>query len=259
MKKFYISLVVIMLLCMPAGFGVQTYQALTKGISHISLVKKYKDVSKNFLVINKMKQQTKALSNDDKNVIKKYVFGAVKGEDTYLLINCYLRGNLQDYISKKDITTPLKCRLKFYADALESTIAKAKLPQNMILYRGIDEKGMRALFGLGVKEYGNVVLNQPVSTENAELLSKNIKGQKFTEKGFMSTSYDKNCIKKTKFRFEVRAPKNIQAVLIEELGKPQEKEVIINCGYNWEVVAVSAEFDKSSKTTYYNIVIKLSL
>ena len=65
-------------------------------------------------------------------IIKKYVFGAERGEDTYLLINCYLRDNLPDYIPKKEITKPLKYRLDYYAKSLSVPISKTKLPQNMI-------------------------------------------------------------------------------------------------------------------------------
>lgn len=256
MKKF-IFLFILSVFCVVIPATAQTYKALTAGICQLAPVQKYKDVSWRKITLNKMKAQTKKLSEDDKNVIKKYVYGAVRGEDTYLLINCYLRGNLGDYISKKDITTPLKCRLKYYADALEATIAKAKLPQNIILYRGIDEKGMKAIFG-GVNKNINTIIYEPVTEENSKLLAEYLHNVKFLEKGFMSTSYDKDCIKKTKFRFEIRAPKNLQAVLIEDLGKPDEKEVIINCGYKWNIVSVSADYDKEIKQLYYKIVIRIN-
>ena len=67
-------------------------------------MKKYKDVGWRKVTLNKMRTQCKNLSESDKSVIKKYVYGAVKGENTYLLMNCYLRGNMQDYVAKKDIT-----------------------------------------------------------------------------------------------------------------------------------------------------------
>ena len=257
MKNKFIPLLIVMLFA-ALPLQAQTYSSLTAGISQISLMKKYKDVSWRKITLNKMKAQTNKLSEDDKKVIKKYVYGAVTGENTYLLMNCYLRGNLKDYISARDITKPLMARMKFYADSLEKTIAKVKLPQNMLLYRGIDEKGMKAIFGTINSDIATLVY-KPVTDENCETLAKYLHNSKFLEKGFMSTSYDKDCIKKTKFRFEIRAPKNLQAVLIEDLGKPQEKEVIINCGYKWNVVSVSKEYDRQTKDDYYKIVVKMIL
>jgi len=247
MKIKIIKLLVVML-CFILPLQAQTYKELTSGISQISMMKKYKDVSWRKITLNKMRNQCKNLSESDKSVIKKYVYGAVKGENTYLLMNCYLRGNLQDYIPKKDITKPLKCRMKFYAESLETSVAKVKLPQ----------KGMNAIFG-GINNNMSNLIYKPVTEENAELLAKYLHNVKFLEKGFMSTSYDEDCIKKTKFRFTIQAPKNLQAVLIEELGKPSEKEVIINCGYKWNVISVSMEYDKDTKQNYYKIVIRLLL
>ena len=217
----------------------------------VSKIMPYKDISHRILVLRKMRKQTEQLSEEDKNVIKKYVFGAVKGEDTYLLINCYLRDNLQDYIPKKEITKPLKCRLDYYAKHLGTSVSKAKLPQNMILYRGIDEKGMKSIFKN--KNIANVI-NKPVTEENLAVLRKNLIGVKYTEKGFLSTSYDKNCAKQTKFMFEVYAPKNLQAVLIEDFGKKNEKEVLINKNTKWEIVDI--KISHKNDRYFYNIKIK---
>ena len=160
----------------------------------ISRVMPYKDISHKKLVIYKMRKQVRKLSEEEKDIIKKYTLGAVKGEDTYLLINCYLRDNLQDYIPKKEITKPLKCRLDYYAQSLSIPISKTKLPQNIILYRGIDEKGVNMIIksshpaASSDKNITNVI-NKPVTEENLVILRKNLIGTKYTEKGFMSTSF----------------------------------------------------------------------
>jgi len=257
MKNIIIGLIVVMLFFV-LPVKSQTYNSLTAGISQLSLMKKYKDVSWRKITLNKMRTQTENLSKEDKNVIKKYVYGAVTGENTFLLMNCYLRGNLQDYIPKKDVTKPLKFRMKFYAESLETAVLKIKLPQNMLLYEGIDEKTMKLIFGTVNKDVNNVI-SKPVTEENCELLAKYLHNVKFLEKGFMLTSYDKDCAKKTKFRFEVRAPKNLQAALIEDIGKKENKEVIINCGYKWNVVSVTKESDRNTKGDYYKIVVKMIL
>ena len=214
-------------------------------------MKKYHDVNYRIISLTKMRNQTKQLSEEDKNIIKKYVFGAVKGEDTYLLINCYLRGNLQDYIPKKEITTPLKCRLDYYAKALSSSISKTRLPRNIILYRGIDEKGAKSLFA---SKNVNNLINSPVSEDNLSKLRLALLNFEIVEKGFMSTSYDKNCAKQTKYLLEVNAPKNLQAILIEDLGKKSEKEVIINKHTVWKITGINIESNKGRQ--YYRIKLR---
>ncbi len=252
MKKIILFLCVI-LLCNPVFSVDKKYANSGADVSQISLIRRYKDISHNLIVINKMKTQTRQLSEEDKSIIKKYVFGAVRGEDTYLLMNCHLRGNLQHYIPKKEITTPLKCRLDYYVDALTKPVSKVKLPQNMILYRGVDEKGIKQIFKINEVQS---IANKPVNETNLAVLKQKLDGAIYEEKGFMSTSYNKNCAKKTKFMFEVNAPKGLHAVLLEDIGKQVEKEVLINRGTKWEVTDVYLDTDKSNKRKFYVIKVK---
>ncbi|MBR6127928.1 hypothetical protein IKQ21_09615 [bacterium] len=257
MKNFLIVLVCILLCNIVPSFAA-SYTQLTSGINEVILIKSYKDVGKNFIVIEKMKRIAKNLSQDDKNIILKYVFGAVKGENTYLLMNGYLRGDLHLYIKKQDITKPLKSRMQYYADSLSSSISKTKLPKNMLLYRGVDEKGMGSIFAdKDIKD----VLSKPVSYENTNYIKNKINGYVFTEKGFMSTSYDINYAKKTKFIFYVKAPKNLQAVFVDGVrtsNEAQTKEIIINNGYKWKVTDVDFVLRKDG-SKYYKITLKLVL
>ncbi len=214
--------------------------------------KSYKDISIRYATQNKMRNQTKKLSSVDREIISKYVFGAVRGEDTFLLINSYLRGNLNDYIPAKEITKPLGCRLNYYSEGLKASIAKVRLPQNTTLYASVDDKAAKNLF----KKYNvNNIISKPVSSTNGAALAEKHVGAKYMDKGFLSASYDKNCISKTKIRFEVKATKNMQAVLIEDLGEKSKKRVIINLDYEWEVLGVETLYDKD-KTAYYNVIIK---
>ncbi len=250
MKKIILFLCAI-LLCSPAFTAENT--SAGAHVSQISMIKKYKDISHNPIVITKMKEQAKNLSDEEKSVIKKYVFGAVRGEDTYLLINCNLRGNLDKYIPKKEITKPLKYRLDYYANQLSVPISKTKVPKNIILYRGVDDKGIKLIFA---DKKINDYVTKPVNEENLKMLKDKLIGATYTEKGFMSTSYDINCAKPTKFRFEVNTPKNMQAVLIEDLGKKKEKEVLINKNTRWKVTNISIKTDKKAKRDYYLISVK---
>ena len=128
----------------------------------------------------------------------------------------------------------------------------------MLLYRGIDEKGMDFIFS--DKKISDVI-NKQVSYENTVYLKNKINGCTFTEKGFMSTSYDINSAKKTKFIFVVKAPKNLQAVLVDGILQPNQsptKEVIINKGYKWKVTNVDYAL-RNDGSRYYKIDLKLVL
>ena len=256
--KRVLTIVVCILLCSFIPSFAATYSQLTDGINEITLIKSYKDVSKNFIVVGKMKRLARNLPQDDKNVISKYVFGAVKGENTYLLMNCYLRGNLHLYIKPKDITKPLKSRMQYYADSMAVSVAKVKLPKNMLLYRGIDEKGMGSIFAeKNIAE----CLSKQVSYENTVYLKSKINGYTFTEKGFMSASYDINCAKQNKFIFVIKAPKNLQAVLVDGILQSNQsptKEVVINKGYKWKVTDVDFAL-RNNGNKYYKITLKLVL
>ena len=251
MKRLIIFLCAV-LLCAPV-FSVENIVSAGVYVSQFSMVKKYKDISHNPIAINKMKSQVRNLTEDEKAVIKKYVFGAVRGEDTYLLINCNLRNTLQHYIPAKEITKPLKCRLDYYANQLSAPVSKGRLPQNIILYRGVDEKGIKLIFA---DKKINDYVTKPVTEDNLKFLRQKLVNAIYTEKGFMSTSYDINCTKQTKFVFEINAPKNLQAILLEDLGKKAEKEVLINSNSKWEVTDITIAKNKKSEQDFYKIKIK---
>ena len=248
MKKIIVFLFAI-LLCIPV-YSVENIVSAGVYVSQFTMMRKYKEIS--WISLTKMKEQTRNLSEDEKAIIKKYVFGAVRGEDTYLLINCNLRGTLEYYIPKKEITKPLKCRLDYYANQLSAPITKTRLPQNTILYRGVDEKGIKLIFaGKKLDSY----FSKPVTEENLAVLKKKLIGAKYVEKGFMSTSYDKDAVKESKFIFEVNAPKELQAVLMDNLGKKEEKEVLINRNSAWGVKDITIDKNKKTKQDFYKIKI----
>ena len=251
MKKIIVFLCALFL-CVPV-FALDNIVSAGVYVSQMSMMRKYKDISHSPIVINKMKSQVKNLTEDEKAVIKKYVFGAVRGEDTYLLINCNLRGNLDKFVPKKEITTPLKCRLDFYANQLSAPISKTRLPKNIILYRGVDNKGIKLIFA--DKKINNYI-DKPVSEDNLKVLNQKLIGAYYVEKGFMSTSYDISCAKQTKFIFEVNAPKDMQAVLLEDLGKKEEKEVLVNRNSKWEITDITIDKSKKTKQDFYRVKVK---
>lgn len=236
------------------NFSSSTYAAEYSGISSASLHMKFKDANRNWKTAEKLKTAAKALSDNDKKTIKKYVYGAITNEDSFMLTNCYLNGTLESYIPRKDITKPLQARLDFYARSLEGSVSKAKLPQNMLLYHVSDDREMRTLFG---DKNINGILLQPVSAENAISLKSALKGTKFTEKGFWMTTYDPNLVKKSKYRIVISAPKNLRGVLLDEISNYKAKEILLASGYRWEVSNVTKEYDKRYKEDYYKICVKL--
>lgn len=251
MKKIIIFLCALML-CAPV-YSVDNIVSAGVYVSQFQIMKKYKDISHNWRILNKMRDQASGLSKEEKAVIQKYVFGAVRGEDTYLLINCDMRNNLEKFIPKKEVTKPLKYRLDYYANQLSAPISKTRLPQNIILYRGVDDKGIKLIFAnLKIDSY----INKPVSEENLKVIKPKLIGAKFEEKGFMSTSYDINCAKQTKFIFEVNAPKNLQGILLEDMGKKAEKEVLINRNTKWEVTDVTIDQNRKTKQDFYRVKLR---
>ncbi len=255
MKRF-ICIAISILLCSVAFAGLSKPIKAGDDVIAASLIMPFKDISHKKRVINKMNNQVKELSESEKAVIRKYVYGAVRGEDTFLLINCHLRNNLQDYIPKKEITKPLKCRLDYYANQLCIPISKTKLPQNMILYRSTDVKGIRTMFNDATLDN---IISQPVSSDNLEILKKKTDNKKYVENGFMFASYDKNSIKNANFVLELNAPKNLQAISMENLGKKKEKTVLINKGTTWEVTDVLIDKDSKTKKEFYKIKFKFVL
>ncbi len=251
MKKYLVLLLMLVLSCWSVFAAVQKEIRAGEYVTQTINLRAYKDISKRFLVINKLKQQTKNLSDADKNVIKKYVFGAVRGENTFLLINSYLRGNMQMYIPQKEITKPLKSRMDYYARTLNSVISKARLPQNMLLYAGMTEKDMEAVFA--DKKIDSVIKTE-LSDKNLTILKDKIKNEKFDENAFIVAYYDKNFVPKTKFMFEISAPKNLQVVSMEELDKKRAKEVVINKQATWKITDINIDSNKNGK--YYRIKIK---
>ena len=244
MKKFILAILLIVLncVCCFASFN----NGLSQGISPASLLKSYKDISLRPLSINKLKKQTNNLTEKDNNILLKYIYGAVKGEDTFLLINGYLRNNLSLYISKKDITKPLNMRLKLYSEQLNEVISKGRLPQNTILYYGVDNKTFTTYFN---DKSLKGIINQNITEENAKKLKNILTGKSFTEKGFMITSYDKNFTKNTNILLCIKAPKNLQALWIDNDNAQNQKQVIIKKGYTWKIT--DAKLSYSNKTKKY--------
>ncbi len=253
MKKICILFVVFLMFSIVGTYAKTGEKYNSPLISQIALLKPYKDISYRLRAINKLNRSSLNLSQSDKSVVTKYFYGAVRGEDTFLLINCYLRDNLRDYVPSKEITTPLKHRLKYYADSLSSVISKAKLDQNMLLYSALDEKTVKTLFkGINISD----VITKPVNNENLMLLQKNLSGVKYTEKGFITAVYNKNYAKQTKFLFKISAPKGLEVVSLDGINDKKTKEVIINQNTKWEVKNISIDNNKKTKKDFYVVNVK---
>ena len=254
MKKSVILLLAATIVSTQATVCAEScFSKFNKKIANVFCVKKYKDISGNRFAVNELKLQAQYLGDNDQNIISKYVFGAVRGEDTFLLMNGLLRGNLGDYITAKDNTKPLHTRLNYYKTSLYSTLTRTHITRNIMLYASIDNKyAQHLLKNKNIQKY----LNEPVSEELATEMQEKMKGFKYTEKGFILASYDKNYTDKTKLRLAINAPKNLQAILIEGLGEKSDKKVLINCGYKWQIIGIT-KVSKGNQS-YYRIEVKLA-
>ena len=230
------------------------YTSLTSGISTITINRKYTDICLRPFSVKKLKQQEQSLNADNISVISKYTNGAVRGEKTFLFMNAYLRNNLNDYIKQNDITNPLKHRLKFYADSMSAVLSKTRLPLNTVLYSSLNDKDLKALF---TNKDVIQLLNKPISNESMVALKAKLYNVKFIDKGFILATYDKKCTANSRYVFKICAPKNLQAVLIENIRNNNKKEVLINKGYCWKISEISIENDREQP--YYLITLKLAL
>ena len=256
MKKFFIYILLCLSICLPMSAENNKTASAGDSVNPASLVLPYKDIYNKKRIINKINNQAKELTDEEKAVIKKYVYGAVKGEDTFLLINCMLRGNLQSYIPRKEITKPLIYRLEYYANQLSISISRTRLPQNMLLYRSIDEKTLLEIFN------DNTIKNtvyKPVNTDNLQILQATLHNKKYIEKGFMFVTYDKNSIQNSKFILEICAPKNLQAVSMKNLGNKTASQILINKNSVWEVTDINIDTNKKTNHSLYKIKLKFLL
>ena len=251
MKKRLIILGALLAFCMPA-FATDT-TAKEPWYVRFSIFQPYKEINNKIWEVNKLKAEQDKLSKADKDTLSKYVFGAVRGEDTFQLINCYYMGTLSQYIPAKEITKPLKCRLEFYAKALNGVVSKTRLPQSIYLYAGIDERELFANFS--DKELQKA-FKLPVSEDNALLLGKKLDDKIYKQKGFLKTYYDASYIHKSRYRLRMKAPKGLQAVLLEGIGRAGAKEVLVNKNYEWKITEVENGYDRITKEYYYLITVK---
>lgn len=251
MKKSFLLLVLFFILCIPVFAEKAANQESCSSI--FSFLQPYKEISNKIWEVNKLKSEQSKLSKSEKETISKYVFGAVKGEDTFLLINSYYMGTLNKYIPAKEITKPLEYRLEYYAKSLSAIVSKRKLPQSIILYGGLDERDVMANFSdKGIQQ----ALKADVNESNAEILDKKIGNKIYYQKGFMKVYYDSNYVHKSKYRLKMKAPKNMQALLLEGIGKAGAKEVLINKNQEWKITGVETGCDRVTKEKYYLIEVK---
>ena len=100
-----------------------------------------------------------------------------------------------------------------------------------MLYRGVDFNFISAVFG---EDIADKMKNKQVKDVETELW-----GMRYKEPGFMSTSYKKEDAFEREILLLVNAPKGLNAVVIDEISLTNQKEVLINKGYSWEITNVS--------------------
>lgn len=251
MKKILLLFISLILICMPA-FSAKINKT-EKQSSKFSFFQTYKEIDNKIWEINKLKSEQAKLSKSERDTVSKYVFGAVKGEDTFLLINAYYMGTLTKYVPKKEITKPLQYRLEYYAKALNAVVSKTRLKQNIMLYAGIDERDMMANFS---DKDIQKSLKMPANEENTEILDDKLTNKTYCQKGFLKAYYSDSYVHKAKYRLKIKAPKNLQALLLQGIGKAGAKEMLINKGQEWKILGVENGVDRITKEDYYLITVK---
>ncbi|MCM1338788.1 MAG: minor capsid protein [Muribaculaceae bacterium] len=214
------------------------------------LAQPYEDISQNDELIQKLKGQTKTLDETTQNSIKKYTTG---WEGEYLQINGVLRNNLKDYEELTGVMTDKKItKVKNWIKDMDTAMDKSLLPQNMKLYRGVNENGLKTIFKNS--EIAEFIRANEVNEINLAKVKNALQNARYDELGFMSTSYAKTSAYKAKTRFEINAPKNLKGILVEDIGINSEKEMLLQRNTSWIVKDITIEFDVNDRKYYYNFI-----
>ncbi len=194
----------------------------------------FKELSEKSL--NESRKQVENLSELEIYSIKKYT-----NRDICKQINGVLRGDL------KTVSKSIKEHIK----NIENALKKASLPQDTILYRGVDNNFIESEFGKEIAKITKSELNE----ENLLKLKHFLKGQDWTEKGFMSTSYKKENAYDKSILLKINAPKGINALVIDEISDFEQSESLIIKGYKWRIEKI--EIEKKDKKNKWEFTIKL--
>lgn len=186
-------------------------------------------------------KETLNLSEKEKTAVKNYT-----DDEQYKNINKFLRGEI-DKLDPKDTQT---------IKTLENVLDKAELKADITLYRGVAADFIEKAFkDTHYKErFKNTFYKRPKDFEIDDIKDY-FKGKIFTEKGFMSTSFDKTKAYDDKeIMLTIKAPTGLKALNVSTLSMHDEAEMLINKGYSFKVADVGI-FKTSFGTSIWNFIV----
>ena len=193
-------------------------------------------------VIKQSANFVNSLNEDEKTAIKVYT-----DDNEYTKINGYLRGDLKT-LNKNNQKT---------IETLNNIMEKAEIQNDMTLYRGVRPDFVeKALNDKSFKQkFKNTYFEQPTEAD-IKLMKDHFIGKHFTEKGFMSTSYDKTKALEHEIMLTVRAPKGTKAINVSPLSTHDEAEMLINKGYTCKISDMQI-FNSPNGGKRWNFIIDL--
>jgi hypothetical protein len=140
--------------------------------------------------------------------------GYIKSRNAYKINKALREGKVAE-LSKANQKT---------IETLKKIISKNKSDTDAVLIRKVDRDFINSVFGIDSKDLKAV----------AEEINEKQTGQKYTEKGFVSTSYkeDKNINKNYDILLDIYAPKGTNMFLTKNRT---ESEIILQAGTEFEI------------------------
>lgn len=171
----------------------------------------------------------------------------------------------------------LKSNYKYIDDAqkLSEILKQAKLDQDTIVYRGMNQipEGLFKNVKSSVigkinasfdERYSNVLYNEKEFKEIEDLFKNKLQEpQIYIQKGFMSTSYEKEAAEKFgKIQLILEADKELNGLNIESVSRYRsEKEILFDYGYkieikSYEIISSDVKFEGEKRKKIEKIIFK---
>jgi hypothetical protein len=155
------------------------------------------------------RQWTKQISKEELEAVQLYTGHA------YDDMNQYLRGIIDDNMFEKEI------------NLAKSALSKASLPEDVIVRRGSNKRGIKAFFNA----------NDPYEDAREIFSDKNKSkyiGSVFKDNGFLSTSPDESGGFHKNINYIIKVPKGTDAMYIDPISRMKgEEELLINQGKSY--------------------------
>ena len=188
-------------------------------------------------VLNLSKQYVESLTKPQKEALTIYT-----DDERYTKINAYLRGERGNIDTKTDKTIK----------ELDKAFKNAELSSDITVYRGVRADFIeKALEDTKFKDRFEQTFFKTPKEFELDNIKNHFVGKEFAEKGFMSSSYDKNkAFQNVEIMLTVNLKKGAKALNVSSLSAHDEAEILINRGYNFRISDVQIDKNPYGKARW---------